>query len=141
MSFKLRHREGQFPAGGFYFKDAKTGMEFKEGDFYSVVRLIIAHRKANPRLYPPEEFHNLDFTCVANELDAYTCSRLGNEPRFCESGEPLKLVPEAGAALVDLPSPCYKCGHLRGWQMICKTCQGKKVAGHICEACNSPLGR
>lgn len=141
MSFKLRHREGQFPAGGFYFKDAKTGMEFKEGDFYSVVRLIIAHRKANPRLYPTEQFHLLDFVCVGNELDAYTCSRLGNDPRFCESGEPLKLIPAADAKLVTMGKPCYMCGNATGWETICPTCSGRRLNGYICQKCSSPLGK
>lgn len=140
MSFKLLNRNGAFPAGGFKFKDPRTGMVFDQGDFYHVVRMIIAHRSANSRIYPTNEIEFLNFDMVSSELDCYTCSRIGNDPRFCESGEPLKLQPDEGAELVDLPSPCYKCGHLKGWQMICKTCHGKKVAGHICQGCNAPLG-
>lgn len=140
MSFRLINRNGEFPQGGFKFIDPKTKMEFGEGDFYSVVRAIIAHRMANPRLYPREEFEYLHFDSVANMLSEFTCTRIKNDSRFCESGEPLRLQPAAGAALVTLAKPCYKCGNLTGWETLCSTCSGKKIVGYICESCNSPMG-
>lgn len=141
MSFKLKTRHGAFPPKGFYFKDPKTGMEFVDGDFNDVVRRVIAHRRANPRLYPSEQFQFLNFDSVSAELDSFTCSRLGNSPKWCESGEPLTLEPAPGSPVVEMSKPCYKCGHGLGYEIICPTCMGRKISGYICASCKAPLGR
>jgi len=141
MSYKLKSRTGAFPPAGFPFTDPKTGMKFTDGDFNDVVRRIIAHRRANPRLYPAEKFEFLNFDSVSAELDSFTCSRLGNSPNWCESGEPLTLEPAPGSPIIDLPNPCYKCGNLTGYEIICPTCAGRKVFGYICASCKAPLGK
>lgn len=141
MTFKLKSRTGTFPPQGFYFKDPKTGMEFRDGDFNDVVRRIIAHRRANPKLYPPEQFEFLNFESVGAELESYTCSRLGNNSRFCESGEPFTLEPTPGSSSVEMARVCYRCGHNLGYEIPCSTCSGKKVSGYICAKCHAPLGR
>ena len=75
-----------FPPGGFKFYEPRTGWEAMGGlDFDQVVAAIIKHRQANPR------FANewaLDPTDVANELDLYTCARIGNNPDYCNGESP-----------------------------------------------------
>lgn len=141
MSFKLINRNGAFPPGGFKFKDPRTGLVFEQGDFYHVVRMVIAHRSANSRIYPTNEIEFLNFDMVSAEIDAATCSRIGNDPRFCESGEPLRLVPAPDAKLVTMGKACYKCGNATGWETICPTCSGRRLNGYICEKCSAPLGK
>lgn len=141
MSFKLLNRNGAFPPGGFKFKDPRTGLVFDQGDFYHVVRMVIAHRSANSRIYPTNEIEFLNFDMVSIELDCYTCSRIGNDPRFCESGEPLRLQPDEGAIAEEMNKKCYRCGNKMGFPLYCKSCHGQKLSGFICASCKAPLGR
>ena len=133
---RLISRTGSFPPAGYLFTDPKTGMKFEHGDFKDIVSQIIKHRRANPRLYPPENAGDLDFNSVSNELDSYTVMRLHNDPRYCESGEPIPVSTE-GLELMTMTAPCPKCGCRMGWQILCKTCSGKKRTGFYCADCTT----
>lgn len=135
MSFKLKSRTQEFPPSGFMFTDSKTGMKFSEGDFKDVVSQIIKHRQANPRIYPPSEIASFDFASVANELDATTCSRLNDNPRFCESGEPIPVSTD-GMELMLMSRACV-CGSKMGYQALCASCSGRRVLHYICSECKS----
>lgn len=137
---KLINRNGLFPPGGWQFKDSRTGMRFTDGDFNDVVAAIIKHRKANPRLYPPDEIEAFDFASVANELDAHTCSRLKGDSRFCQSGDPIPVNTD-GLELMLMPNSCPKCDCKTGWQNLCRTCAGKRVVSYICENCKSLVAK
>lgn len=79
--------------------------------FSAQVQNIINHRRANPRFNLATDSEN-----VANDLEAYTCSRINNDPQWCyadspnpnppapnQSGEPQKkssFVTSVVAALV-----------------------------------------
>lgn len=141
MSFKLKNLNGTFPPQGYKFTDPRTGMNFGDGDFHGVVRSIISHRRANPRLYPEHEFEHIDFSSVEIMLSEYTCARINNDARFCESADPIKLKPEDGAEIRVMDRACYKCGHERGYVGYCKTCAGRRHTNYICEKCFSPLGK
>lgn len=134
MSFKLRSRTGAFPPGGFQFKDPRTGLKFEHGDFKDVVSQIIKHRQANPRIYPKDFPESFDFNTVSNILDSYTCDRLKNSPKWCISGEP-EPVDVSGLELMLLPSPCYKCHCNQGYEIICKSCAGRRRTGFYCRDC------
>jgi hypothetical protein len=115
-------------------------MQLNEGAHGDVVAAIIKHRRANPRIYPPDEITAFDHASVANELDAATCERLNNNDRWCESGEP-KPVDVSGLELLTMTTPCTKCGCVTGWQVICKSCSGKRRVGWYCENCKTLLPR
>lgn len=134
--FKMKSRTGEFPVGGWQFTDPKTGMKFSEGDFKDVVSQIIKHRQANRRVYPPEELVSFDFASVSNELDAFTCSRLKNNDRFCESGEPIP-IDLSGLLVIEMSAPCQKCSCKLGYEIICKSCSGRRRTGFYCKDCMS----
>lgn len=74
----------RYPPGGWKFRQPEMNWELSPGrTFKDSVTAIIAKRAANPRF-------NLstDRETVANELDAYTCALLKNNPAFCVSGDP-----------------------------------------------------
>lgn len=136
MSYRLKSRTATFPPSGFLFTDPKTGMKFTDGAFGDVVLAIIKHRRANPRIYPPDEMEALDVSSVGNELDAFTCSRLKNHGHFCESGEPVPISVD-GLELMQMPNKCPKCASSNGYQILCKTCSGKRVTGYYCAECKT----
>ena len=131
MSYKLKYRTSDFPPGGWSFTDPKTGMKLGDGDFKDVVAAIIKHRQANPKLYPKDNLESFDFATVANQLDAATCARLKNSSRWCESGEPLPVIVD-GLLLMIMPNKCPKCGCVEGYEIICKSCSGRRRTGFYC---------
>jgi len=75
-----------FPPNGFKFYEARTGWSVAGGlDFDQVVASIIKHRLANPKF--ANEWAT-DTITVADELDNYTCQRIGNDPNYCDGGSP-----------------------------------------------------
>ena len=140
MSFKLKVRNGPFPPKGYWFKDPRTGMVFEHGDFKDVVSQIIKHRQANPRLYPKDELASFDFSAVSQQLDEATCSRLNNNLKWCESGEPIP-VDVSDLELMLMPRACPKCGCSQGYQILCKTCSGRRVTGYYCHDCKELVAK
>jgi hypothetical protein len=134
-------RHGDFPPNGFMFTDARSGLSFGEqGEFGSVVLAIIKHRQANPKIYPKNNLATFDYESVARELEQFTCARLNNNPRYCESGEP-KPVSTDGLVLMAMPRRCPRCGCGNGYQILCKTCAGKRVTGYYCSECKNLCAR
>ena len=136
MNFKLKVRNGPFPPRGYPYTDPRTGMKFEHGDFKDVVGQIIKHRQANPRFYPKSEPIYFDFGSVSNELDDATCSRLNNNPKWCESGDPIPISTD-GLELMLMPNKCQRCGCSQGYQYLCPTCSGRRVLYYICRDCNT----
>lgn len=65
------------PPGGFPYVQPGTGMKFNGMvPFNQQVGAILGHRRGN-------NLPGADSQTVATDLDAYTCQRLGNDPRFC----------------------------------------------------------
>lgn len=75
-----------FPPGMWQWFQPETGWRAPVGlDFDSVVNEIIRHRRANPRFGL-----RVDWDGVADELDLYTCKRIGNNPQYCISEDEAK---------------------------------------------------
>lgn len=77
---RIRDRN-TWPTGGWIFYQPETNWwapDPMSNSFNSQVTNIIGHRSKNPRF-------NLstDRTVVENDLDQYTCARLGNNPQWC----------------------------------------------------------
>lgn len=134
-------RTGEFIPGGFLFQDPRTGMTFKDGGFYSVVSQIQRHRQANPRLYPIDDGKWLDYDSICQELDDYSCLRLGNDPHWCSGGTPAPKNPKKVGYTVTMPTPCTQCGGTNGTEIVCATCGGRKVTGWKCVACGFIKGK
>lgn len=84
-----------WPPGGFSYFQPQTGWSAPPGlTFEQVVTEIIKHRKANPRFPLPT-----DFDTVAEELDEYTCLRIGGDPNYVAS---MGTIPK-GASLPPRP--------------------------------------
>jgi hypothetical protein len=87
------------PPGGFPYKQKEMTKERPwQGPFQNQVAWIVDFRRGN-------NLPGADAQTAASDLDAYTCQRLGNDPRFCidpsqkktlsQSSE-LPVVPPAG---------------------------------------------
>ena len=80
----LKNRQNHPPGGGYSFYQPETRWMLKGGlPFDQAVREIVQHRRANPAF-------NLqtDPVLVADELDAYTCKRLKDDPNWVEKKTP-----------------------------------------------------
>lgn len=129
----LIRRDGPLPPGGFHFTDPRTGFRFPpmDGGFDEQVSRIIRHRRANPRLYPPEQTSFLNPVSVANELDLYQCLRLGNNPKFCTDGA-IPVKPDR----LTRPSNrlCPRCNTAM-IEVLCPTCGSPRTIAHKCPSC------
>jgi hypothetical protein len=76
-----------YPPKGWRFTESKTGWKLPPGHhFKSAVSQIIEHRRQNPRFNLPT-----DKETVGNELDAFTCALLKNDPAWCSVGAPVSF--------------------------------------------------
>ena len=126
------------PPGGYFFEDPKTGMKF-EGmsvTFAEQVGNIVSHRMANPGVYPKAEPQFLNWESVANELDAYTCTRLGNHPAFCYDPNVKTPINPPRIAV----TACPKCGGAL-MDRTCPTCAGHRVIGYTCTKCGFQINK
>ncbi len=99
---RLRDRN-VFPPGGWQFFQAETGWKIAkplEVSFSAAVKLIIAHRKANPSLPLAT-----DYDSVANELEQRTLARLGAGSAFA-----VDLNPVMARTHVTSKRGCRSCG-------------------------------
>lgn len=134
----LIRRTGIMPPGGYAFRDPKTGKHFTDMlTFNDQVAAIIQHRKANVHLYTPFEFASAS---VAEELDAYTCQRLGFDNRYCTGGDLSQNTSDTEPRKKSEPvtgAPCPKCGSTQWTPIYCKTCSGKRITGYACSSCGT----
>jgi hypothetical protein len=127
----LIRRDGTIPPGGYYFQDGKTGMKF-DGmavTFNEQVGKIITHRLANPKVYPPSEPKYITTDSVTQELDDYTCLRLGRNSSYC-TGPQSPTAPR-----VSVNRLCPDCGTILT-PHYCATCSGNKILDYLCPKCN-----
>lgn len=80
-------KPNELPPGGFSYIQTDTGMRF-DGmrSFKEVCIEIKKHRLAN-------NLKRASMTEIAEDLDKYTCGRLGNDPRWCSTGTTTAYVP------------------------------------------------
>ncbi len=140
--YQLIRRQGDFPPGGYQYTDARTGMTFDgNGGFDFTVQAILQHRRANKKLYPPEDLKELDVDYVSTILDEYTCNRLKNSSNWCKRSDGVVILPSAASGEIEkLKSPCPNCGNDEGRVKYCATCAGKRILGHYCTQCNFLIG-
>lgn len=126
----LIRRDGSMPPGGYYFQDPRTSMKFDgmSVTFNEQINKIISHRLLNPKQYPTTDPQYLDFDLVGHELDAYTCTRLGNHPTFCKNASSPASAPRYVA------QTCPQCQSAM-IEKTCPTCSGRKVIGYTCTTC------
>lgn len=137
MTHHLIRTNGPMLPAGFEFQDRVTGKIYKDTHtlFDERVKQIIRDRLANRRLFTDET--KVDATAVAKELSAYTCARLGNDPRFCTNG----LPSSPKAAVAALPEAkkqtkiCPACGSENVSEVYCKTCSSRRLTGYTCNVC------
>lgn len=141
MSLRLKKPSNSFPHNGWPFKDPKTGFICNgyEGTPEMHAVKIIAHRRANPHIYPPSEAHWFNQIAVREEI---LVQKHATNPELFV-GEPDKAitVKVRAAKTVDTPGSTCTCGALDWEPTYCKTCSGKKVNGFKCRKCGKTRGR
>jgi hypothetical protein len=137
MKVQLIHRHGDFLPNGFEFIDSRTGYKIggTSSNFDDTVKKIIEHRLGNPTIYPPTDMRYLTIDFVAEELDAHTCNRLGNNPHYCRDMEERKVVIPEIYKNQQPASACPKCGETDAKPRFCQTCAGSRILGWICVKC------
>lgn len=75
--------------------------------FEDAVRAIIRHRQANPHISLQHGL-STDFEMVADELDNYTCLRLGGNPHYCS--EEIVPHPRGGPTKKSVSPPSFLAG-------------------------------
>lgn len=67
----------EMPPGGYPYVQAETGMKFPAMiPFRNQAKAIMAHRQAN-------KLQRSSLEECEEDLDLYTCQRIGNDPRYC----------------------------------------------------------
>lgn len=94
------------PGGWIYIQKDAAGKDFKKlrthGTYSGFVREILTLRQAN-------NLPGADEATVDTDLQAYTCFRLGNDPRYCVSGTgPVQRAPDVFYG--QGPQGCGVCG-------------------------------
>lgn len=142
MPLKLRTRAGAWPPGGFPFKDPRTGKTFDamSADLALQAKNVIAHRSANPRIYPRDEAQYFFADAVKQEIVDQICA---NRPELCTDHVGGRIEPQPIPKGVTVPSVqagkrCYKCGGTEFDPIFCKTCSGSKVKAWLCRGCRTP---
>ena len=127
MKIQLLRRNGDFPPAGYEFIDPRTGFKIggTNANFNDTVTQIIQHRLANPKVYPPSDMRYLETNAVGDELDAYTCARLGNNPRYCKDMDERKAFIPTFSTTEKPANACPKC----------QTCAGNRILSWICDKC------
>lgn len=93
MALKSRNNH---PPGGFQWYQPETKWSLKGGLPFSMsVDAIVRHRRANPAIGL-----STDPSTVSEELDAYTCARLHNDPDWCETQKKTLTVPSQSSSLL-----------------------------------------
>ncbi len=136
--YQLIRREGDFPPAGYKYVDPRTGMTFDgNGGFYFTVQAIATHRKANPKLYPPDDLKMLDQDYISRELEIYTCSRLNNSSQWCKRSDGVAIIKiKEPGEVIKLKVPCPNCGGVDATERLCSSCSGRRVTGYVCNQCN-----
>jgi hypothetical protein len=133
MSLKLKKPSGQFPPGGWPFTDPRTKFTCNgfEGTPDMQAVKIIAHRRANPHIYPPAEGQWFDRQSVAQEVMAQKYAT--NPELFVGGGQP---APKPKRKKIEHPiSMCQHCGSTDWEPVYCPTCGGKRLTGYKCKQC------
>jgi len=117
------------PQGGYSFLDPRTGMSFDglHGNVESTARKVVAHRVANPKLYP-EGGGGLDET-----IQEIYAQKNATHPHLFLGGPELKLGQQPQAATV------CACGSTEFVEILCKTCGSRVVTGRKCAKCGKKV--
>jgi hypothetical protein len=98
------------PPGGWVYEQSKGGLPFKQfksmGPFKDFLLGILSVRTANvlPGATLPE---------VDADVQAYTCARIGNDPRFCGAGSGVVTQPPSESTFYAV-TPSGGCGGCGG---------------------------
>ncbi len=147
MAIRIRSRP--FPAGGFGFKDPRTNRTFDgmSADLTMQAREIIAHRMANPAIYPAHESSHFSLVDVIGEITRQVCQR---SPASCYDDRnsvrstpvPPSVRRNPATIVVQAPSSvCRACGSGEWEPVYCKVCSGKKLTGYKCKSCGKERSR
>jgi len=136
MNYSLKNPAQQFPPNGFPFTDPRTGMRFggMEGTPQFQATRIIAHRQANPKLYPATEAHWFDQRSVENEVLAEKFKAMPWLFKGQPDQQPLLPGQQSKVEQVIVGDKC-SCGSTQYTARFCSTCSGRKVIGKKCLSC------
>lgn len=130
----------QFCQGGWPFVDPKSGFKCNgyEGTPKMHANKIIAHRRANPTLFPPNDASLFDVNSVIQEI---------YQQKF--QTHPQLFVGQPGYTVLKMEKPakknyqpnskCPKCNSPDFEPVYCPTCTGRRITGYKCKSCGTHL--
>jgi hypothetical protein len=142
MTLKLKNPQaGQFPPGGWPFRDPRTGwnvagVKAYEQDYSLLATKIIDNRKSNPHLYPPNDPKFFDHNSVVQEIFA---QKYVTNPGLFVGGTPAPIQPKKPVTTLSPTTTCPKCGGTNFEPTYCPTCGGRRINGYKCKSCGSKL--
>lgn len=127
MIYQLKCPNCPMPAGGWGFKDERTGKEWKgiEWNWEMLPKDIIRHRMENTHVYPRGEGKWFNYGMVLQEV--FARKHATNPELFLGENGELKLPTETKCA----------CGAADWEEVVCPTCSGRRVTGYRCRKCNA----
>ncbi len=133
---ELRLKAGvQFAPAGHPFIDPRTGFKADgyERSIAGAVALLIEHRRANERIYPPSEQQWFSPALVRQEFLRHLFDKV---PHIFAGPVTAPVVRAASGA----PETC-SCGGVSFSPNYCKTCgSGQVQMGWVCDSCNKIIG-
>lgn len=132
---ELRLKSGvSFAPSGMAFVDKKTGFKVDayERGIDGARDILIGHRRANPKVFNPEEFQHFSPTLVKQELLRHLHSKAPQ--LFKGEAVPVTTRTESG-----MPKQCT-CGGTEFNPHQCPTCDGHRIDGYSCVKCGKITG-
>lgn len=134
MPVQLRNPREGFPTNGWRFADPHTAKSFEDPyvDLNTLIKQVIEHRRANPKIYPESGASAFDPKAVELEIIIQLCA---DKPQLCEDsakpGQPYPAPPDPAAVVTPVQSldkKCPKCNGQEFTPVICTTCGGRRTA-------------
>lgn len=118
----------RFPAGGYPYVDARTGMKFDAmaGGINDRILDVQKHRRANPTVFPEQEWHDAGF--IRQQIINFMCTK---NTSLCIETDAIKIASNASNFVQT--QNCPQCGSATDAKPeYCASCGGSKIKWWIC---------
>lgn len=118
----------RFPPGCWPYVDARTGMRFDPcaGGLSDRVMDVQKHRRANPNVFPEQEWHDAGF--IRQQIVNFVCAK---SPAICIETDAILQAVKAGGFVQT--QNCPNCSSATDAKPVyCQSCGGNKISHWLC---------